>query len=161
MTPNSATPEDAKRTRRVRILTVCLIVAGVLGGLGAMVLFLHPEQITDLARGLAAFSVLSAWVSFTFLTKWWRNPALAATWCLFTGLLAVLALAVSSRYDWYPKDWKPWLTSLTWLFVAGLFIAWTITYLREQFADKHAIVGRRRDVSPVDPTVKDVQRTDR
>jgi hypothetical protein len=99
-----------------------MTVSGIAGEMMA-------QSVTDWARIYAALMVLSCFAAYTVLTKWWRDLALLATWLLFVGLLSVLVLALTSRYDWYPAEWKPWVTAVVWLFIGTLFLGWLLAYL--------------------------------
>lgn len=109
-------------------------VEGIAGDMAA-------QTVTDWARIGAAVMVLGCFLAYTVLTKWWRDLALLVTWLLFVGLLSVLVLAVTSRYEWYPTEWKPWVTAGVWLFIGGLFTAWLGAYLWTQLRP----IRRRRD----------------
>jgi hypothetical protein len=108
------------------------------------------QTVTDWARIAAAVMVLACFAAYSLLTKWWKDLALLATWLLFTGLLSVLALAVTSRYQVYPDEWKPWVTAGVWIFIAALFAGWLVAYLwtqlrpvrRRRAAEDRAKVGR-------------------
>lgn len=93
---------------------------------------MQPEDFADVARWYAFASVAVSFLLFTVLTKWYRNASLIATWILFTGLLAVLLLSVTSRYQWYPIEWRLWVTGGTWIFIGGLFTLWAFAFVREQ-----------------------------
>lgn len=101
------------------------------------------QSVTDWARLGAAVMVLACFAAYSLLTKWWKDLALLATWLLFTGLLSVLVLAVTSRYEWYPEEWKPWVTAGVWLWIGALFTAWLGAYLWTQLTP----VRRRRSAA--------------
>jgi hypothetical protein len=106
------------------------------------------QSVTDWARLGAAVMVLLCFTAYSLLTRWWRDLALLATWLLFVGLMSVLVLAVTSRYDWYPVEWKPWVAAGVWLFIGALFTAWLGAYLWTQLRPvrlRHAADARRRD----------------
>lgn len=99
------------------------------------------QSVTDWSRIYAAFILLACFGAYSLLTKWWKDIALLATWLLFTGLLSVLVLAVTSRYQWYPDEWRPWVTAGVWLFIGALFTGWLVAYLWTQLRP----LRRRRD----------------
>ena len=102
------------------------------------------EAVTDWARIGAAVMVLACFTSYSFLTKWWRDLALLATWLLFVGMFSVLVLAVTSRYDWYPPEWRPWVVAGVWLFIGALFTAWLGAYLWTQLRPVRRSSAQRR-----------------
>lgn len=100
------------------------------------------QSVTDWARLYAAVIVLSCFLAYTLLTRWWRELSLLATWLVFVGIFAVLALALTSRYDWYPVEWRPWVTAGVWMFIGLLFTAWLAAYLWSQL--RPVLIARRQ-----------------
>lgn len=114
-----------------------MTVSGLAGDMAA-------QSVTDWARLSAAVAVIGCFVAYTLLTKWWKDLALLATWLLFVGLLSVLMLAVTSRYDWYPVEWRPWVTAGVWMFIAALFFGWLAAYLWTQLRPVRVSAADRR-----------------
>ena len=82
---------------------------------------------------LAAIAACTlALVFFTAGTRFWRNPALLATWLAFFGVDVALLSGLGFTLHWYPRGVDLWISGVVWWFLTVVWLFWCVAYVVEQ-----------------------------